>query len=116
MTFDVELMLRHDPRVFTETMRHETEPRAWTETDADAVVRKILRAAERVIEPGSPGDRPVVLRGVNWIVSPHEKGVVLAMEIHSASIVAGPFDLPQPDLERLLTRVFQAAQPHATVH
>jgi hypothetical protein len=116
MTFEVELMLRQDPRVFSETIHHETEILNWSEADADAVVRKILRAAERVIEPGSAGDRPVGLRGVSWIVSPHEKGVVLAIEIHSASIVAGPFEIPQADLERLLTRVVQAAQPRMVVH
>lgn len=116
MTFDVEMMLRHDPRVFTEQIRYDTEPRAWTKDDVDAVLKKVLRAVEHVLDPAEAGDRLVSLRGVNWIVSPHAKGVVIAIEIHSASVVAGPFDIPQADLERLMARVFQAAQPRTTVH
>jgi|MudIll2142460700_1097286.scaffolds.fasta_scaffold385406_2 hypothetical protein len=109
MTFDLEVMLRGNERVFSETLGHEREPAAWTDADVDAVLRKILRAVDRIVDPEAAGDRPVALRGLSWIVSPYQDGVVIAFEIHSASAVAGPFRVEQRALETMMGRVIAAA-------
>lgn len=117
MTFDVEIMLRHDQRVFTETLTYPGDPGAWTDADAGAVLKQILHAIDRVMHPqGTRSDRPVSLRGMSWIVSPHQDGVVIAFEIHSASAVAGPFRVSAADLDGKVRRAVLAEQPVGTVH
>jgi hypothetical protein len=116
MTFDVEIMLRHTDRVFSETMTYDREPRLWSAADAEIVLRKILAAMGRVANPGAEDPEAVTFRGVSWIVSPYEQGVVIAFEIQSASAVAGPFDIALADLERLVGQAMQTSQPRTTVH
>lgn len=110
MTYQVEIMLRGDERVYTETIHHiGAEPSAWTTDDASTVLHSTLLAIDRALNPGR-SDEPAALtfRGINWIVSPHEKGVVIALEIHSASAVAGPFAVPQATLDALLTEAIKS--------
>ncbi|MCC6164801.1 MAG: hypothetical protein IT182_15730 [Acidobacteria bacterium] len=109
-TYQVEIMLRGDEQVYSETVHHiGAAPAAWTADDAATVLQSTLLAIDRALNPGRT-DEPSTLtfRGINWIVSPHEKGVVLALEIHSASAVAGPFAIPQATLEGLLTDAVNA--------
>lgn len=105
MTYDVEIMLRGNEKVFIETVHHigGSDPSAWTTEDASTVLQSTLLAIDRVLNPGR-SDEPATLtfRGINWIVSPHDQGVVIALEIHSASAVAGPFAMPQARLDALL--------------
>ena len=113
MTYQVEIMLRGDERVFTETVHHiGAEPSAWTTEDAGTVLQSTLLAIDRALNPERT-DEPATLtfRGINWIVSPHEQGVVIALEIHSASAVAGPFAIPQARLDALLTEVVKGNAP-----
>ena len=115
MTFDLEVMLRGNERVFVERIDYEREESAWTDADVDAVLRKILQAIDRMLNPGAGSERPVWLRGMSWIVSPHEGGVVIAFEIHSASAVAGPFAITQDRLSAMVDRVLnQSAPPPST--
>ena len=111
MTYDVEIMLRANEKVFTETVRHigGEDPAAWTVDDASTVLQSTLLAIDRALNPGRT-DEPSTLtfRGINWIVSPHEKGAVIALEIHSASAVAGPFAIPEAKLEQLLNEAVKA--------
>lgn len=117
MTFDVEIMLRQNDRVFTERLSHERDAADWTDADASVVLKKILRAIDRVQRPADEEEREVSLRGLSWIVTPFKDGVVIAFEIHSASAVAGPFAVAEPALTRLLTRAMQEGQPQKpTVH
>jgi hypothetical protein len=45
-------------------------------------------------EAAGEEDRPIVLRGLSWIVNHYEEGgVVLAVEITLGAAVAGPFDI-----------------------
>jgi hypothetical protein len=53
---------------------------------------------------------------MNWIVSPYEGGVVIAMEIHSASLVAGPFDAPAATVESLVVGALGSVPPGTVVH
>jgi len=92
-------------------------PREWTDDDVRAVLGGMLRAMDRCKRPGEP-DRDVSLRGLSWIVNPYEDGgVVIAIEITLGAAVAGPFDIDQAVLERMITRVMAPAPPASgTVH
>jgi hypothetical protein len=114
MTFDVEIVLRERNTALTERVEHAGEPREWTETDVAAVLRRILLAIDRARHPGSD-ERYVALRGFSWIVEPSSGGVVIAIEIPSGAAVAGPFDIPQSALDRLIARVIDASSPKKTV-
>ena len=65
-------------------------------------------------EAGDPAD--VSLRGMNWIVHPAEDGVVIAVEIHSASAVAGPIAMAAPTLDGLITKAVAASNRPGLVH
>lgn len=115
MTFDVEIVLRAQDHATTERIEQPGEPREWTETDVSTVLREILLAIDRAKNPGST-DRYVALRGFSWIVAPATGGVVIAIEIPSGAAVAGPFDIAQPALDRLIARALAAHAPKAVVH
>ena len=115
MTFDVEIVLRERNYAVTERLAHEAEPSAWTERDVEAILKEILLAIDRVKNPDA-SERYVALRGFSWIVEPTGEGVVIAIEIPTGAAVAGPFDIPQPDLDRMITHVLAAARPRSTVH
>lgn len=110
MTFDIEIVLRERDYAVTETVEHQTRPGDWTELDVEMVLKEMLLAIDRLREPNR-GDRHVTLRGFSWIVEPFEGGVVIALEIPSGAAVAGPFDIDQSRLDRLITRVITAARP-----
>jgi hypothetical protein len=116
MTFELEVMLRGNTRVYNETLTHDRTPEAWTDTDVLAIVTKMLRVIERLQHPGDTAGRPISLRGLSWIVNPYRDGVVIAFEIHSASAVAGPFDVRKDALEALMIRVMRASDASGTVH
>jgi hypothetical protein len=116
MRIPIEIMLRGDNRVFTDTVEHPVEASQWTEADAAAVLKGMLHAISRVQNPEA-GDAPdVVLRGVNWIVHPGEAGVVIALEIHSASAVAGPIASTPATLDTLITRAVSGSNRPSVVH
>jgi hypothetical protein len=62
------------------------------------------------------------LRGFSWIVTPFEAGgVVIALELSLGAAVAGPFEIEERDLTRLIQRAVDAARATpsaggATVH
>jgi hypothetical protein len=116
MTIPVEIMLRGDDRVYANTLVQPGEPTTWTERDIAAVLRAVLVAVERAQNPGKAEEPDVVLRGISWIVHPVESGVVIAMEIHTASVVAGPIALPSAHLETLITKALKSGTPGAVVH
>lgn len=110
MTYRIEIMLRGNEAVFTETVHHigQTDPAAWTVEDASTLLHSSLKAIDRVINPERGDEPPTTMRGVNWIVTPSTDGVVVAIEIHSASAVAGPFAMEQSRLDALLTEAARA--------
>lgn len=115
MTFDVEIVLRERNYAVTEQIDQPGEPRLWTDADVASVLREMLLAIDRVKNP-SATDRHVSLRGFSWIVEPTQGGVVIAIEIGSGAAVAGPFDIPQKSLDRMIARVLSSAAPPAVVH
>ena len=78
----------------------------------------MVRAMDRQKRPGEE-DRPIVLRGLSWIVNHYEEGgVVIAVEITLGAAVAGPFDIDKARLEQMIARVLAQpdSPPAATVH
>lgn len=115
MTFDVEIVLRERNYAVTERLQQPREPREWTEAEVACVLRDILLAIDRTKNPDAT-ERHVALRGFSWIVEPTHDGVVIAIEIPSGAAVAGPFDVEQPALDRLITRVLADARPKTVIH
>jgi hypothetical protein len=88
-------------------------PSAWTDDDVRSVLEGMLRAMDRLKRPGED-DRAISLVGLSWIVNPFaEGGVVIAIEITMGAAIAGPFDIPQPELEAMITRILSRT---ATIH
>jgi hypothetical protein len=116
MRLTVEIMLRGNNRVFTETYVHPTEPAAWTEEDVATILKEMLRATARAQSPDAAEPSEISFRGMNWIVHPAADGVVIAVEIHSASAVAGPIAMAAPTLEALLDKAVAAANRPGLVH
>lgn len=82
------------------------EPRAWTDDDVEAVLVGMLRAIDRAKNPEHDEDRPIALRGFSWIVNAFEdQGVVIALELSLGAVIAGPFDIPEHELNAMITRV-----------
>jgi hypothetical protein len=103
MTYDIEIMLRGDERVYTEQVHHIGNAAAdWTVEDASTLIHSVLKAIDRVLNPERGDEPPTSLRGVNWIVTMDDGQPVVALEIHSASAVAGPFSIERERLESLL--------------
>ncbi len=115
MLYNVEIVLRERDYAVTEEVHHLGNPPSdWTEIDVEGVLTSMLQAIDRVKNPGDERAQ-VRLRGFSWIVEPTDGGVVIAMEIPSGAAVAGPFDIPQPRLDGLITRVLDAARETKTV-
>jgi hypothetical protein len=115
MTIPLEIMLRGNDRVFTETIMQPGDPASWAEQDVAALLKNILLAIDRVQFPDKQEEPEVSLRGLSWIVHPSGSGVVIAIEISIASAVAGPLNLSEARLDSLITRALKAASPTPTV-
>ena len=83
-----------------------------------AVLVGMLRALDRARHPDAAPERPVALRGFSWIVNPFEGGgVVIALEMSLGAAVAGPFDIPERDLNVMIQRVMDAQrEARDTIH
>jgi hypothetical protein len=115
MTFDVEIVLREQNEAMTERLRHDgNDAPGWTDGDVEMVLKSILRAINRARNPLEK-NAIVALRGFSWIVEPTEGGVVIAIEIPTGAAVAGPFDIAQPRLDGMISRVIAAADPRRPV-
>ena len=117
MRYNVEIVLRERDYAVTEEIHHTgNAPAQWTELDVEGVLKSMLLAIDRVKNPGDHR-RIVQLRGFSWIVEPADGGVVIAMEIPSGAAVAGPFNIAQPRLDGMITRILAAARgPKPVVH
>ena len=121
MNLSVDIWLRGENHATTVPLPAlSREPAAWTDEDGVAVLTRMLRAMDKVQNPGSDPERPVALRGFSWIVNPFEAGgVLIALEMSLGAAVAGPFDIAERDLTKMIQRVVDAARMppgSATVH
>ena len=116
MEIQVDIWLRGNNHATTDVIAPVArEPRAWTEGDVAAVLIGMLRAIDRAKDPEASADRPVGLRGFSWIVNAFESGgVVIALEMKLGAIVAGPFDVAESVLTRMIQRVMDAERATAT--
>ena len=112
----VDILLRGSEVATTAEVEGVTRPpREWTDDDVRLMLEGMLKAMHRLKHP-EDDERPVALRGVSWIVNPYDEGgVVVAIEITLGAAVAGPFDIEQAALEKMIARVM--ARPSSpTVH
>ena len=120
MTFDIEVVLKGRDSAVTESVTVPHDARTtWSDATVKDMLVAVLRAIDRAQNPAADPDRPVVLRGFSWIVEPSGEDVVLALEIPMGAAVAGPFKIPQADLDGLIARVLRAERPavsSTTVH
>jgi hypothetical protein len=113
MTFTVEIVLKGSDAAVTETIKvPHGAPETWDEAAVNDVLVETLRAIDRTQNPKAPRDRAVSLLGFSWIVEPlpgqdKQDKVVIAIEIPMGAAVAGPFDIPQSQLDALITRTIQ---------
>jgi hypothetical protein len=111
MVFDLEIVLRDRDSAIAEKSVHDgNDAPAWTELDVQEILKTMLLAVDRAKNPATE-HHIVTLRGFSWIVEPATGGVVIAIEIPTGAVVAGPFDIPQARLDGLITRVLAAAAP-----
>ncbi|MEZ5319594.1 MAG: hypothetical protein R2752_19495 [Vicinamibacterales bacterium] len=108
MTFPVDVVLKGRDYAVTEsvTVPHG-EPSTWNDAAVRDVLIEILRAIDRAQNPGASADRVVALQGFSWIVEPDQDKVVIAIEIPMGAAVAGPFAIPQAELDASITRVLK---------
>jgi hypothetical protein len=107
----------HEDQLRDGNHRRDCARGAWT-TDVRLLLEGMVRAMDRQKRPGDE-DRPIVLRGLSWIVNHYEEGgVVIAVEITLGAAVAGPFDIDKARLEQMIARVLAQpdSPPAATVH
>jgi len=115
MLFDIEIVLRDRDSAIAERLEHDgNDVPAWTEADVREVLTSMLLAIDRAKNPESD-QRQVTLWGFSWIVEPTKGGVVIALEIPTGAVVAGPFDIPQARLDSLIAKVLAEARPAPTV-
>jgi hypothetical protein len=114
MPFSVDVWLRGTDFATTAALDDiDREPRAWIDDDVRAVLQGMLRAMDRLKNPGETG-REISLRGLSWIVNPYEDGgVLIAIEITLGAAVAGPFDIEKQALEDMIARVLTTPPPTA---
>ncbi len=123
MRLEIEVWLRGNDFATTEVVDVAVpDAAAWTDADVTVVLKELLRSIERAKNPEADRNRPVALRGFNWIVSPFDGGgFTIAVEIQLGASAAGPFLLPQPELEAMITRVVAGDRaatpaPSSSVH
>jgi hypothetical protein len=115
MRLEFEVWLRNDDFATTDIVDMPLgAPAAWTDDDVRRLLGELLRAIDRAKHPDADRDRPVYLRGFNWIVSPFEgRGVLVTVEIQLGAAAAGPFEIAQDQLEAMIVRVLAQARADA---
>ena len=116
MTFNVEVLLKGREDVVDRTVEFDGPDVAdWSDDDVRRVLTLTLGAFHEVQNPEA-GEAAVSLRGFSWIVTPVEGGVVIAIEIASGAVVAGPFDADADELTATIRRALAAGAGSESVH
>src|SRR5262245_57503264 len=104
-TFPVEVVLKGRDFAVTERVTvKQGEPATWDDRTVRDVLVGIIRAIDRAQNPQTDPERLVILQGFSWIVEPYESQVVIAIEIPMGAAVAGPFAIPQAELDARISR------------
>ena len=114
MTFTVEVLLKGADEVVEEVITREgPEPRGWTDEDVRDVLQLTLLSFDRAQNPDAE-ERNIALRGLSWIVKEVPTGVIIAIEIPSGAVVAGPFETDVELLSQSVTRVLASPSDGVT--
>jgi hypothetical protein len=116
-TMSVDVWVRGTTVARTEVLKGvAADASRWTESDVRDLLTEMLLALQRVQNPD--GEPPqVTLRGFSWIVSPHEGGVLVHLEMRMGTASAGPFNIDEPSLTTMIARVMSGPEGSAaTVH
>ena len=118
MNFTVEVLLKGREDVVEQSLQHDAAPEAWTDGDVRELLHLALGEFEQALNPDAGERRPIHLRGFNWIVTPVDGGVGIAIEMATGALVAGPFRVDAEWLTAAITRVMAAsrAEPSGSVH
>lgn len=108
MNFTVEVLLKGREDVVERPLEHAVAAGEWTDEDVRALLHMALREFEQALSPDAGEPRPIHLRGFNWIVTPLEQGVAIAIEMATGALVAGPFDVDRDWLTAAINRVMAA--------
>ena len=108
MDFTVEVLLKGRQDVVERPMEHPVAPGDWTDEDVRELLHMALREFEQALSPNAGEPRPIHLRGFNWIVTPLQHGVAIAIEMATGALVAGPFEIDAEWLTAAITRVMAA--------
>ena len=79
------------------------------------MLRLTLLSFDRVQNPEAE-ERSISFRGLSWIVTPVSEGVIIAIEIPSGAVVAGPFDAEVEPLTQAVSRVLASPAGTTAVH
>lgn len=113
---DVEVWVRGRQDATTERIAGiDGDAMAWTDDDVKALLEGMLLALQRTKDPAAE-PAPVTLRGFSWIVSPHEGGVLLHVEMQLGTVSAGPFTIPEDRLTEMVARVIGGPRVSTLVH
>jgi hypothetical protein len=105
MLLDIEVWLRGNDFATNDSVDVPIpDPAGWSDHHVRLVLEELLRAIDRAKHPHAERDRPITLRGFNWIVNPFENGVLMSVEIQLGAAAAGPFAIDQQQLETMITR------------
>lgn len=115
-SIDVDVWVRGTTQARTLTLVGVTpDARAWTDADVRRLLTEMLLALERAKNPG--GSPPAVaLTGFSWIVNADAGGVLVHLEMRMGTASAGPFDISEPALTAMITRVMASPVDTPTVH
>lgn len=105
MNFTVEVLLKGREDVVARSMEHHATPGRWTDEDVRDLLRMALGEFDQALTPEADERRPINFRGFNWIVTPVDEGVAIAIEMATGALVAGPFDVEQEWLTAAIGRV-----------
>ena len=116
MTFNVEVLLKGKEHVVDESV-HLDGPAAadWADDNVRRILTLTLGIYDKVLNP-SAETRSVSLQGFSWIVTPVDGGVVLAIEVSTGAVVAGPFDADADELTATIQRVLANGAASDRVH
>ena len=117
MPIEVDIWVRGRQDAIThEIVGVGEDPNQWTDVDVGRLLSEMLLALERSKNPGA--DAPVVtLRGFSWIVSPYESGgVIVHLEMQMGTASAGPFEIAESRLTKMIQRVMSTPSAGESVH
>ena len=106
---EVDVWVRGQQHATTQRITNVSpDANTWTDGDVQRLMSEMLLALERQKNPG--GEPPTVtLRGFNWIVSPHDNGVLVHIEMQMGTASAGPFSIDADRLTAMIQRVMQTS-------